>query len=77
MNDAVSQGLGRDIIGQVLEAGYNLDFFDDGLLERRGRVDGGTLAFGDVRYKVVVLRASSASRPPRCGSSRLRPRRGS
>jgi hypothetical protein len=55
MNDAVAQGLGRDIIRQILASGYNIDFFDDELLERRGRVDGGTLAFGDVRYKVVVL----------------------
>ena len=55
MNAAVSQCLGRDIIRQILDAGYNLDFFDDGLLDLRGKVDGGSLAFGDLRYKVVVL----------------------
>ena len=55
MNSAVSQCLGRDIIRQILESGYNLDFFDDGLLDLRGKVDGGTLAFGDVKFKVVVL----------------------
>jgi hypothetical protein len=55
MNDAVSQGLGRDIVRQILESGYNLDFFDDQLLDRRGQVERGSLAFGDVRYKVVVV----------------------
>jgi alpha-L-rhamnosidase len=55
MNNAVSEGLGRDVIRQILEAGYNLDFFDDPLLDLRGRVDDGTLAFGEVRYKAVVL----------------------
>jgi hypothetical protein len=55
MNAAVSQALGRDITRQILESGYNYDFIDDGMLELRGRVDGGALAFGDVRYKTVVL----------------------
>ena len=54
-NAAVSQVLGRDITREILESGYNYDFIDDGMLELRGRVDGGTLAFGDVRYKTVVL----------------------
>ena len=54
-NAAVSQALGRDITRQLLEAGYNYDFIDDGLLALRGRVDGGALAFGDVRFKTVVL----------------------
>ena len=55
MNSAVSRRLGRDIIRQILESGYNLDFFDDGLLDMRGKVEGGALAFGDLKYKVVVL----------------------
>ena len=54
-NAAISQALGRDITRQILESGYNYDFIDDGLLELRSRVDGGTLAFGDLRYKTVVL----------------------
>jgi hypothetical protein len=41
----------------ITAAGYNLDFFDDQLLEMRGRVAGNALAFGDVRYRVVVLPA--------------------
>ncbi len=54
-NTAVAQTLGRDITRLLLEAGYNYDFIDDGLLELRGKVDGGALAFGDLRYKTVVL----------------------
>jgi len=55
LNAAVSQRLGGEIVRQILESGYNLDFFDDGLLDLRGKVEGGTLAFGDVKFKVVVL----------------------
>jgi hypothetical protein len=55
MNAAVSGRLGREIVRQILESGYNLDFFDDQLLELRGRVDGGALAFGNVKFPVVVL----------------------
>jgi hypothetical protein len=43
------------VVGTILDAGYNLDFFDDRLLSARGRVDGGALAFGDLRYRIVVL----------------------
>jgi hypothetical protein len=42
-------------VGAVLDAGYNLDFFDDGMLDRIGKVDGDGLAFGKLKYKVVVL----------------------
>jgi hypothetical protein len=55
LSDGVGRRLGGAVIGRILDAGYNFDFFDDALLERRGKVDGGTLAFGDARYKVVVL----------------------
>ncbi len=55
MNAALSRRLGREVIRQLLEAGYNLDFFDDGLLEMRGKVEGGALTFGDLKFKVVVL----------------------
>lgn len=55
MNSSLIQALGRDITGRILDAGYNLDFFDDGLLDRRGKVDGAALTFGDVHYKIVVL----------------------
>jgi hypothetical protein len=39
----------------ILDAGYNLDFFDDGLLAARGKVAGDTLNFGNVHYRAVVL----------------------
>ena len=54
-NRVVSERLGNQIIGQILDSGYNLDFFDDPLLEMRGKVEADTLAFGDVKYSVVVL----------------------
>jgi hypothetical protein len=57
MNATITQLLGRNVVSQILDAGYNLDFLDDGLLEMRGKVEGNTLAFGDVKYRVVVLPA--------------------
>jgi hypothetical protein len=39
----------------ILDAGYNLDFMDDGVLALRGQVDGATLAFGDSKYKIIIL----------------------
>jgi len=47
--------VGEDVIPSVLEAGYDLDFFDDDALARVGRVEGGALALGQNRYKVVIL----------------------
>lgn len=55
LTDGVGKQLGDQIVGQILDAGYNLDFFDDQMLERFGKIDGGKLAFGDVRYPVVIL----------------------
>jgi glycosyl hydrolase family 106( putative alpha-L-rhamnosidase) len=57
-NIALTSMVGRymgNAVGTVLDAGYNLDFFDDGMLDRLGKVDGSALSFGDVKYKVVVL----------------------
>ena len=55
LSDAVDGRLGPDVIPTILDSGYNLDFFDDGMLALRGRVENGTLAFGDACYRVVVL----------------------
>jgi hypothetical protein len=55
MNATVTRLLGRDVIPQILDAGFNLDFMDDQLLDMRGKVQGDKLAFGDVTYRVVVL----------------------
>ncbi len=45
----------NNLIPVILDSGYNFDFTDDGVLALRGKVAGGTLAFGDSKYKVVIL----------------------
>jgi hypothetical protein len=47
--------VGDKIMPAIFEAGYNLDFFDDEMLRTIGRVDGGDLALGPNRHKIVVL----------------------
>jgi hypothetical protein len=44
-------------LGQILAAGFNADGFDDGMLAMKGKVDGGTLAFTNTSYHIVVLPA--------------------
>ena len=53
--NAALQGYASGPVKALTDAGYNLDFFDDQLLAMRGKVDGNTLAFGDVHYRAVVL----------------------
>jgi hypothetical protein len=53
--NAALQGKVDGLVRGLTDAGFNLDFFDDQLLAMRGKVDGKELAFGDVRYKVVIL----------------------
>jgi hypothetical protein len=55
LSDGVGQCLGKEIVGRILDGGYNLDFFDDQMLDRFGRVNNGNIVFGDQRYRVVVL----------------------
>jgi len=45
----------NNLIPVILDSGYNFDFTDDGVIALRGKVDGNTFAFGDSKYKVVVL----------------------
>ncbi|HEY8561962.1 MAG TPA: glycosyl hydrolase [Pyrinomonadaceae bacterium] len=50
----------RDLVGEKLmpalfEGGYNLDFFDDGMLASVGKVENGNLTLGASRHKAVVL----------------------
>jgi hypothetical protein len=45
------------LVRAITDAGYNLDFFDDQMLEMRGKVSGKNLEFGDVNYRAVVLPA--------------------
>jgi hypothetical protein len=49
--------VGPDVMAQVLEAGFNLDFFDDDALRQVGRVEEGKgiLELGPGRYRVVIL----------------------
>jgi hypothetical protein len=53
--NAALQGKVSDVARVILESGYNFDFFDDQLLDMRGKVEGKALAFGTVQYKAVVL----------------------
>ena len=55
MIETLREHLGPDIMPAILEAGYNLDFFDDDALDQVGRVDKGALVLGPNRYKVVIL----------------------
>jgi hypothetical protein len=55
MNATISACIGQDIVRGILDSGHNFDGFDDQLLALRGKVDGASLAFGDVRYHAVVL----------------------
>jgi len=42
-------------IPPILDAGFNFDGIDDGILAEKGNVQEGALAFGDLRYRIVVL----------------------
>ena len=53
--ETLRERVGPDVIARILEAGYNLDFFDDGMLARAGRVEQGALVLGENRYRIVVL----------------------
>src|SRR4030095_7020717 len=55
MIETLREHLGTDIMPAILEAGYNLDFFDDDALDRVGRVEKGALVLGPNRYHIVVL----------------------
>jgi len=54
-NGGILGGFVSRLMPSILDAGFNLDFMDDGVLALRGKVDGNTLAFGDAKYKIVVL----------------------
>ena len=43
------------VLDAVLDSGYNVNLMDDGMLEMKGKVEGGRLAFGNVKYPVVLL----------------------
>jgi len=47
--------LGPDVVPSILEAGYNLDFFDDEILAQQGRIENGKLVIANQRFSVVIL----------------------
>jgi hypothetical protein len=53
--DSLRARIGPDIVAQVLDAGFNFDFFDDQALRQIGRVENGALELGTNRYKAVIL----------------------
>ena len=55
MIEELRQRLGANLIPQLLDNGYNFDFFDDETLQQVGKVEKGALALGGHKYKAVVL----------------------
>ncbi len=55
MIEALKDRVGEHAVAQVLEAGFNLDFIDDDVLSKLGKIEGGALAMGTNRYKAIVL----------------------
>lgn len=55
LNEALEARVGPDVIPAILDAGFNLDFFDDDTLRTLGHAEGRTLALGPNRYRAVVL----------------------
>ena len=55
MIETLRERIGPDIIARILEAGFNLDFFDDDVLRQIGHVEKGALALGPNKYKAVIL----------------------
>lgn len=55
LSDGVGKQLGEHILPTILESGYNVDFFDDQMLAKLGKVKGKELTFSNSHYKAVVL----------------------
>ncbi|MDO8834185.1 MAG: glycosyl hydrolase, partial [Vicinamibacterales bacterium] len=53
--ETMDRRMGPDVIPAIIEAGYNLDFVDDGVLLGRGTVQDGRLAIGKNRYRAIIL----------------------
>ncbi len=47
--------VGEEIMPAIFASGYNLDFFDDGILQQVGRVEANSLMLGTNNYRAVVL----------------------
>lgn len=55
MIEALKERIGDTVVARTLEAGYNLDFFDDDVLKTIGKVEKGALTLGANQYKAVIL----------------------
>jgi len=55
MIETLRARIGPDVVAKVLEAGFNLDFFDDEALMRGGGTENGRLTIGKNKYRVVIL----------------------
>ncbi len=53
--EAMDRRIGPDVVGAVLDAGFNLDFIDDGVLGAGATVEQGALVIGRNRYRALVL----------------------
>jgi len=55
--EALSQRVGPDLVGRVLEAGFSADFVDDQVVRMESGPASDTLVLGAGRYRVVLLPA--------------------
>jgi hypothetical protein len=55
MIEQLREYVGPEVMPQILESGYGLDFFDDAALRDRGEVKAGELRLGGNPYRIVVL----------------------
>lgn len=53
--EVLRERVGTDLLPAIFEAGYNLDFFDEGAFKEVGRIENGSMVLGQNRYKIVVL----------------------
>ncbi len=53
--EAERELVGEKIMPALFESGYNLDFFDDGILNTVGKVEKDNLVLGAGKYRAVVL----------------------
>ncbi|MCD9185313.1 MAG: hypothetical protein LUM44_02695 [Pyrinomonadaceae bacterium] len=53
--DVEKELVGEKIMPSLFESGYNLDFFDDGMLNSVGKVEKDNLILGASKYKAIVL----------------------
>ena len=53
--ETLRERVGPDLLPAIIEAGYNLDFFDENAFKEVGSIDNGSLVLGQNKYKVVIL----------------------